>query len=222
MLGIDHGLTAADILEAKLTIWEMLCKGETDREIIEILGLPVDVYLALKTQAIDEKAQELKSKPPEHVYVEHLLVQQKSIRDLTDMIKEFKATKQYNAMVGAVKARAQLYDSLLSKGQECGVFRKTPERRELVAGVVVADLSSEELKAAITKAICGLDGMMRKYGECDIIDMAPDGLHYGPSLSARTEIEEEKPKVVAPKTKRVRSKTTKTSKASRGKRVRIR
>jgi len=224
MLEIDHGLTTADVQEAKLTIWEMLSKGETDRDIMDLLGLPLETYMALKFQAIDDKAQELRAKPPEHVYVEHLLLQGQNIKDLTDMITEFKTTKQYNAMVGAVKARAALYDSLLTKGQECGVFKKTPERRELVAGVVVADMSSDQLKAAITSAIGGLDGMMRKYGESDIMDVMPDALHYGPALPA-PEAELDKPKVVAPKvkgSKTARAKTSKTSKSARGKRVRVR
>lgn len=216
-------LTKRDIEEAKQTIWSKMCSGESDDDIIDALGVETTTYTALKLQMLDDKAAELRTKPPEHVYVEYIINQEQNISDLTEMIGEFKKTKQYNAMVGAIRARADLYDKLIAKGQEFGVFRKTPERREIVAGLLVSDMTSHDLKTAITKAIGNLEAMTRRYGDNDILDVEVDSLHYGPALPPKA-MEEES--VVAPKaksksngkgkSKHQRSKTSRNSRASRG------
>lgn len=213
-------LTKADIEEAKLTIWSELCDGSSDSEIMDMMGLEQDVYLQLKFQTLEDKAQELRRKPPEHVYVEYIINQTQNIQDLTEMIGQFKKTKQYNALVGAVRARADLYDKLVAKGQEFGVFAKAPERK-IVAGVLVGDLSADDLRTAITKAIGNLDAMMSRYGDSNIIDVTPDSLHYGPSIPTRELTPEAESAVVAPpskKSKTARAKTSRTSKAARGRR----
>lgn len=211
-----HGLTRVDIEEAKNSIWDSLCKGESDDEIMDLMGLDPEIYKSLKVQMLEDKAQELKRKPPEHVYVEYILAQTQNIQDLSDMIAEFKTTKQYNALVGAIRARSDLHDKLIAKGQEFGVFRKMPQRRELVAGVIVQDMSKDALKTAITGAISKLDTMMKRYGDGDILDQLPGPIHHGPALPSVIDAEAEE--VVAPraKSKTVRSKMTRSTKASRG------
>ncbi len=212
-------LTKADVSEAKQLIWDQLSKGVRDMEIIERLGVEAETYVSLKAQMLDDKAEELKNKPSEHVYIEYCLAQHENIHTLTEMIKDFKSTKQYNAMVGAVRARADLQDKLIAKGQEFGVYKKTPAGR-VIGGLLVADLSSSDLKSAITKAIGNLDKMINRYGDSDIIDVPSSSvnLHYGPALPPPSMLEEPS-SVVAPKgrsSKTFRAKTSRTSKASRG------
>lgn len=216
------GLTKFDIEEAKLTIWMELCKGTPDGEIIDLTGLDHDTYHSLKRQLVEEKALDMKSKPPEHVYVEYVIAQTRNINDLTDMIKEFKNTKQYNAMVGAVKARADLQDKLISRGQELGVFKKMPDQKQIVAGVVVAEMTREDIKLAITNAVNQMNKMMTDYGDGDLLSLSPGELHYGPALPpATTSVADSTgDEIIAPPTKTVRSVTSKTSKAARGRRVR--
>lgn len=213
-------LTKADIQEAKVTIWSELCKGTQDSEIQEDMGLSQEMYLQLKFQVLEDKATQLRAKPPEHVYVEYIINQTQNISDLTGMIEDFKKTKQFNALVGAVRARADLYDKLVAKGQEFGVFAKAPERK-IIAGVVVSDLSANDLRTAITKAIGNLDAMMGKYGDNDIIDVMPDSLHYGPSLPSRAIEPREESAIKAPPTKKsktARANTSRATKRSRGRR----
>ncbi|MGW8177878.1 MAG: hypothetical protein ACWGQW_03675 [bacterium] len=210
-----HGLTKVDIEEAKDTIWEALCRGESDREIMDLLGLETEVYKALKFQLLEDRALEAKTRPPEHVYIQYVIDQTRNISDLTDMIAEFKTTKQYNAMVGAIKARAELHDKLIAKGQEFGIFKKVPERREIVAGVMIQDMSRDDLKAAITGAIGRLDSMMRRYGDNDILDVLPEAIHHGPALPPH-EIPEERVMAPKAKSKTVRSKMSKSTKGARG------
>ncbi len=205
-------LTQRDIAEAKITIWELLAKGEPDSVIIDTIGLSPKVYGILKHQVFDDKAQELRTKPSEHVYVEYILAQKQNISDLTEMIGEFKSTKQYNAMVGAIRARADLNDKLIARGQEFGVFRKEPERR-VIAGVLVAEMTRTDLKVQITGAIGNLEKMMSMYGGENIIDVPTGPIHYGRRLPPPTEVSAP----VAPKAKKTaRAKTSRQTKRARG------
>lgn len=211
-------LTKADLAEAKITLWEAMARGDDDSEIMDALGVEADVYGVLKRQVYDDKATELRDKPSEHVYIEYVLAQERNIADLTEMIAEFKTSKQYNAMVGAIRARADLHDKLIAKGQEFGVFRKEPERK-IIAGMLVAEMTHDSLKAAITGAVGNLESMMSKYGEGTMIDVTPGDIHYGPALPPPSAALSAP---VAPRVKKkkqsktARAKTSKTSKRARG------
>lgn len=176
------GMTKAELAETMETIWDLLLDGNTDKEIIELTGLEAEAYKALRQKMLEEKAAELQAKPAEHVYVEYIIWQTQGIVDLTKMLDKFRETKQYNAMVGAVRVRAELYDKLIAKGQEFGVFKKTPERKEIVGGLVLADLSSDKLRAMVTGALSELDKLMRRYGDTDFIDIEAGPVHHGPRL----------------------------------------
>ncbi len=207
-------LTKRDIAEAKVTIWEQLCKGDADSDIMDYTGLSPEVYGILKHQVLDDKALELRNKPSEHVYVEYVLAQQQNISDLTDMIVSFKKTNQFNALVGAIRARADLHDKLIAKGQEFGIFRKEPERRTIL-GVLVTEMTRADLKTAITGAIGSLDKMMSMYGDSNIIDVPTGDLHYGKALPPPSSESASAP--VAPKAKKTaRAKTSRMTKRARG------
>lgn len=214
-----HKLTKADIAEAKLTIWEALLEGRGDREIANDIGVAADVYKSLKYDLLEEKAHELRNKPQEHIYIEYILNQQKNIAVLDEMLREHSTEANKNAIIGAVRARAELFDKLIAKGQEFGVFKKTPEKK-VVAGIVVSDLARDDLKQEILKSIAGLDKMMKRYGDSAIIDVeAEESLHYGPKLKPKN-IEEpgdkKAPAYAKDKSKFSKTKRTKTTKASRG------
>lgn len=176
-------LTKAQLQEAIVSIYSLLARGKTDKQIMRRMGLAADELDELKVSMFDAKADEMRARPDEHVYVEYLLNQSLNIRDLTRMINEFKTTKQYNAMVGAIRARAEIYDKLIAKGQEFGLIKKTPDRKEILAGVLVAELSNKELQKAVVGELSMLDSLTKRFGSGDILDLpAPESLHRGPAL----------------------------------------
>ncbi len=168
--------------EAIGTIYTSMCEGKLDNEIMASMGLEPEEYKKLRAAMMDAKADEVRNQPTEHVYVEYMIKQAKNIADLTKMIDEFTTTKQYTALVGAIRIRAELYDKLIAKGQEFGLIHKEPDRKEIVAGVLVADLSNKQLKTAIVGELTNLNQLMSRYGDSKILDMAPGTLHHGPRL----------------------------------------
>jgi hypothetical protein len=180
-------LTKQQMLEAVSTIYGKLADGKKDDEVIAEMGISAEDYNALKNTMMDFKADEIRTRPIEHVYVDYVLKQAENIKDLTGMISEWQTSKQYNALVGAVRTRSDIYDKLIQVGQECGIIHKQPERKELIAGVVIADMTNMQLKGLITNELRDIGVMMKRYGDRDIKSLTVGKIHHGEALKTATE-----------------------------------
>jgi len=213
-------LTKEQVKEAVATIYGLLCSGKEDSEILDEMGIGVEEFEKLKAAMFDAKADEVRARPTEHTYVQYMIDQLRNLRDLDDMVGTFKTTKQYNAMVGAVRARSEILDKLIAKGQEFGLIHKMPDKKEIVAGVLIADLTNKELKTMITKELTNLNSMMRRYGDKSILDIEPGALHRGEALPAAV-LKDSAPTPSGTVGKKATSKTVKanTAKRSAGRKV---
>lgn len=171
------GLSAKDLNGACTKLWDILTSGKTDEEARKAMKLGHEDYTLLKRKVFERQIEGLTERTAEETFVQYTIDQIANIRSLTEMIAEFKQSKQYNAMVGAVKARADLNDKLLKMGQDLGVIEKQPSRHEVVGGIVVTDMSSKQLKTMIVKELVGLNDMMKNHGGADIIDMPVGPTH---------------------------------------------
>lgn len=178
-------LTKSEVEEVVVKIFTRLSEGLTDKEVMDEIGVSAEDYNQFKAAMFDAKAEEIRGRPIEHVYVEYLINQASNIKDLTDLVIK-KGSHQLNAMVGAVRVRAEIYDKIIKTGQEMGVIKRAPQQHEVIGGIIVADLTSEKLRALITNELRELGGLMKKYGDKGILDMEPGSLHYGPALPAKT------------------------------------
>jgi hypothetical protein len=175
-------LTKEQLKEAMLRIYGMLCSGDEESDILDEMGLSADEYEKIKAAMFDLKAEEVRSRPVEHVYVQYLIDQTRNLRDLDTFIRENRNTKQATATVGAIRARATILDEIITKGQEFGIIKKVPNRTELIGGVVLAELTNNELKREMTGALGALNFLLEKYGERNIIDVTTGDLHRGKGL----------------------------------------
>ena len=209
-------LTKEQLKEAVSTIYDGLSQGLSDGEVMEEMGLTRDEYESLKEAMFDAKTQELRGRPYEHVYVEYMLAQSANIRDLTSMIDKMHSKDQYQSLVGAIRARADILDRLIEKGQTFGIIHKKPERKEIVAGVVVSKLSDPQLKKLILGELSMLDGLRKKFGEKDFGELAsPEDIHTGPVLEEFKE-EETAEKKTYEKGELAKGNKAKTSKIRKG------
>ena len=176
-------LTKEQLSEIITTIYARMAEGMLDDEIMIDTGLPVDEYKKLKAAMFDAKADEVRARPTEHVYVQYMIDQAQNVKALTGMIDEFKNSKQYNAMVGAIKARSDIYDKLIEKGQTFGLIHQEPNKSLSLSGHIVADMTNKQLKTMITGELEVLSKLMRRYGDKSILDVSPGTLHHGPKVA---------------------------------------
>lgn len=223
-------LTKKQLAEAIQTIYSGYVEGKTDEEQAAVMGIDAEEFTKLRVAMFDAKADEVRARPTEHTYVQYMIDQSKNISDLTDMIKDFKHTRQHTAMVAAVKARSDIYDKLIKFGQEFGLIHKDAKTGDFGLGALIADMSNKQLRIAITAELKTLNGLVNRYGDGGILDMEPGSLHHGPRLPSsemdddRLAVGESAPPVVpekkTPPRKKIakRKAATKTSKSKNTKR----
>jgi hypothetical protein len=86
-------------------------------------------------------------------FVEYCRNQTKLIRDMEDLKETFKASKQYNALVGATRLQSDIYDKMIKTGQELGIIIKTPESVNIIGGLDVRSLSDVQIRNEIASEI---------------------------------------------------------------------
>jgi len=175
-------MTPEELEAAANVLYDALSAGIPDDDAMEDLGVDEATYARIKSKMFDVKAEEIRTKPTEHIYVQYMLDQAANIRDLTDMISEFKATKQYNAMVGAIRTRADLQDRLIKQGQDFGIIQSGNQQRQVVAGIVLTELTNIELKRAALRELRTLNRLMESDGDKDFLDVEGNEVHRGPAL----------------------------------------
>jgi hypothetical protein len=212
-------LSKTEMLEAVGKIYQLASEGKSEREISDEIGLDVETVGALYRQMVDMKSDEIKNKPIEHTYVEYMLKQLRNICDLNEVIEKLKDTKQYNqAMISAIRTRADIWDKLIAKGQECSVIKKAPERQEIGVAMMVAELSNSDLRREVKTAITKMTDMIERHGETDFMKLpVPEVLHSGPKLKEDEAKKSKDGKETKKKKKKKMSKSKgKTSKVSKG------
>lgn len=142
-----------------------LASGDSDHEACTKLNIGWADYEELRTKMLEFEVDRVRKRSPDQVYVEYCMQQENNIHALSTMIDTFHESKQYGAMVGAVKARAEIYDKIIEKGQEFGIIDKRPDRQEIIHGILIRDLTDQDLQHHIFTAVQNLAGMIDKYGQ---------------------------------------------------------
>lgn len=181
----------------------LYAEGCNDDEAVVLMGLSPMRFMKIKKALYDFEAERLAATPTEHTYVEYVLNQIGCIKDLTDLLKEAKKQNNSNAGVGAIRARSDIYDKIIRTGQEFGILEKKPEEKRVIAGILVAQLSNDQLRQAITGAIGNLNEMVATFGDLDLTQLTAGKLHY------------ELPESTGPAGKTNRARTSKVSKGRR-------
>lgn len=175
-------LTKEQLKEAVRRVYELLCSNTEEGDILDEMGLTETEYEHLKSKMFEDKTEELRAKPIEHTYVEYIISQYRNITDLNEVIENYRQTKQATAIVGAIRVRSDIADKIITRGQEFGIIKKVPNRNEVIAGLVVQDLSNRQLKQQITGVLSGLNNLISRYGDSDMIDVSPGEIHRGKKL----------------------------------------
>lgn len=71
--------------------------------------------------------------------------------------------------LGAIKRKGEIRNEIFEKGQELGLIYKAPERKQVVNGFVVAELSNQELQRELLKELRAVEDLMQIYGDKDIL-----------------------------------------------------
>ncbi len=170
-------LSNVELRAACATLRAYLQTGDADIDIAAKMGLVWEEFVELKKALFDQERVEVSKKSVEDVYTDYRFAQARNAHDLTDMIERFKETKQGTALVSAIKLRSEISDKLIKVGQEFGIIKLEPKKQ--VLGILVQDMTSNQLQGAVKEEMMRMQAITRSYGEAsDILDVDPGETHY--------------------------------------------
>jgi hypothetical protein len=162
--------TKTDQRKIKAEIRARLANGMTDEEIIEEVGVAPNIYVGYKKQVLQDELNEAICESAGDTWARYSLLMSGCIQDLNTVIRQGHEvyhdkgdTRSMNAVVGAIKAKAQILEGIIDRGQNLGVIHKEPDRSITVGGISVAHGDSDRMVALIEERKKLLAELMGSY-----------------------------------------------------------
>lgn len=130
----------------------LMALNYNDYEMCDYLNIDVKVLSKLKKEVFFEELAVHKQMTNEELFIQYKLQQMEIVKDFDVIVERFKNSKQLTALAAALKAKAEIYNDIISKGYDFGVIEKTPEKTALLVGNLDINAASiTELKSAMAK-----------------------------------------------------------------------
>lgn len=172
----------------RLRAWKEI--GESDEACAQHLGLDSADYEQLLGKFHDFEAAQIRGRSTEETYVLYVQEQRRCIHDLDEVLEMFMSggSRQHSAAVGAIRARSEIVDKIITRGQEFGIIDRKPQT-VAVGGSIVHRMDDDQLRAAIEKELTGLHSVASRFGDVteaqDFIDLDAGPMHrVGPKQKA--------------------------------------
>jgi len=168
-----HGLK--EIRRFIVRIKALMALGLEEWEIADKLELDWEQYNDIKKEMYRWEVSDLYDRPTEEHYLNYVIKQHGCLKDLDALIEACSNStlaSDNQTKLGAIRAKSDILDKVVKMGQEFNILEKAPERKQVVAGVVVAQLNNEDLKKAIAAELASANELIEKYRRPP--ELAPD------------------------------------------------
>jgi hypothetical protein len=165
-----------------------LAAGKTDQEIVEAMDITAVELSNLKRRMYSQEVVNIADRPAEESFVDYRIQMYGVCSDLDAVSKEAMKVKQLNAASSALKAKAQIIDKVMERGQEMGVIPRAARKTELIGGVLVAALTDHELLDRINELSKNSARLLKDYGDKPMTKTASPTMYSGPSVIDAEEV----------------------------------
>lgn len=179
--------SAAEERDLKARILSHLADGKTIAAIAEEEDVQERVVRQLRDAIFEDVLEDEVGSSPAEVWVAYRLRQESVIASLDGILEVAKGSKSGNVMAAAVsaaKAKAQLLDAILEKGQSLGVLHKEPAKTMTVNGVPIEEVKDGELERLLEDRRKHFEEMITRFGVENYAD-EDDGDLYAHSAASR-------------------------------------
>ena len=145
----------------------------TDDEIAKQTGLTLHDVRELRRQTLRAETEALKKRTDADWFSEFRIKAESWEADLDLIIQKARGdgTKQFTAVVGAVRAKCQIAKDVIEMGQTLGIVSRKPQQHEVVGGIAVAQLGLSELRTLIAEQAEKTANMVAAHDEGTIWDV---------------------------------------------------
>jgi len=88
---------------------------------------------------------------PAILFAEYKEKQMLAVRELEDLTVAFRESKQYSALVTAIRTRSEILDKILKTGQDLGVIARTAKEFKISGQIDYRSMSLNEIRVALDK-----------------------------------------------------------------------
>lgn len=122
---------------------------------------------------MDDETRAVMESTPLTTFAEFRIACESNIADLDKVIKAALAEDQIQAAVSAIKAKQDIAESLIKRGQELGLIEKAADTKKLiVAGYDLSKMKPTEVKALVKDQGASLSALMDRLDK-PIVDVSP-------------------------------------------------
>ena len=151
--------------------------GHNDLKIMEALDCTPSELRNLKEKLLKTETQALHNRTAEETFLDYKWRMMAVVDSLETISASASKARQFNAAMGAQKAKAQVIDTIMTRGQDMGLINRAAKRTEVVGGMVVAHLDGAELLDAVKTAVASTTRMLADYSDISM-DMVDSGDVY--------------------------------------------
>lgn len=158
----------------------------SDAEIQERHGWTDEHLMAVRSVVYGETAQQSVGLSAEDHYILYAIRSGAHLRQLDDVFGQASQTvKGHLAAVGAVRAKQQILNDMVERGQEMGFVPRRPEQKHV--SVLFANLSEGELRQRLLSERVETRALVQAYGNRDILEIeAPAEAVATPAFATAT------------------------------------
>jgi len=151
----DRKLSLARYRACKALLWPR-------EQILEETGWSLQYLMSVERVAREEDREQLQSgADPVDIFAEYREAQLLAARELEDLAQIFRNSKQFSALVGAVKARSEILDKIIKTGQELGLIKRAAKEVHVRGKVDYEKLSIKELRVTLRREVDSMQRMIR-------------------------------------------------------------
>lgn len=130
-----------------------IANDNTEEEIMKELDLSPINLSTLKKKLADVDGGEITGQAPIEIFLEYILRQKRIIKDLDAIHTRAIGANpvQGQVAIGACKAKSDILDRIIDRGQSLGVYDKKPAELKLLGDLNLDDMDLGELKDQVHK-----------------------------------------------------------------------
>ncbi len=153
--------------------------GESDHNICVELDVKPSELTTLKKRVFEQEATDVNSRTTVDTFVEYKLKMDRICDDLDGIHEGAAGARQYTAAMGALKAKAQIIDKVIDRGQELGLINRAAKKHEVLGGVAVAHLDDTQLLDKMKEIHRKTTSFITEYGEHSIGNLPVPPIYQG-------------------------------------------
>lgn len=161
---------------------------------LEAFDVSLRELRGLRAEILSEEIDSVTTETAAEVFIRYRLRMEKCVGQLDDLVNRATAMSTavaLNAAVGAVKAKAQILNEVLDRGQSLGVVHKAQKEPARIAGIIVSDASLSDLKRLVRKRTAALEALAERAALRPYADEVDERLYYDAEVIGVEDVDSE-------------------------------